>query len=182
MTQTDVDVVLIRTAVDNVFSDLEIPPVDHPAIADHYWSNRSADREECIAITTQWVVLAFLHYTHAPCVEIQASPQIDCLRPALLGSADAMIKSRFCKISMRPPCWRDVQKHHHDMARNDIHRIAELIHYQLLHEVISRMIARGTLYYEHGFWRLRSTIADQYIRQLKQKKMQWKFTQHRPAA
>ncbi len=182
MTHPLVDVATAISDFNVTLSEGDVTSVDIDAVADHYWADRTADREEHIAIATQWVVLAFLHYEHAFCgqartIEIRTSPQIQCLRSALISSAEAMRKDRRCKISMKPPCWRDVQEHHHDMARNDIHRIAEAVHIELLREVIARMTAAGTLYYEHEFWRIKSSVADWYIRRLKHKKMQWQFSE-----
>lgn len=187
MTHPLVDVATAIGDYTEAASDTDINPVDINAIADHYWAHRNTDREEHITIATQWVVLAFLHYEHAFCgqartIEIRTSPRIECLSSALISSAEAMRKDRRCKISMKPPCWRDVQEHYHDLARNDIHRIAEAVHIELLREVITRMTAVDTLYYEHGFWRLKSSVADWYIRRLKHKKMQWQFSELNSAA
>lgn len=146
--------------------------LDLEMIADLFWAGRNSDRETAVRETMDWSIWAFLHYTHAQCGagknhEIAGFGDFEELRSALIDSADRMQRNPKRSIEMRPPCWWDVQKHQHDLERNEIHRIAERVHHSLLLEAINRLVARGDIRFEHGFWLLSATTSEKYIRQMK---------------
>ena len=146
--------------------------LDLEMISDLFWAGRNGDREQAIQDAMDWSIWAFLHYKHAQCGagrnhEIAGYGDFDELRSALIDSADRMQRNPKRTIEMRPPCWWNVQKHHHELERNEIHRIAERVHYSLLLEAINRLVAQGDVRYEHGYWLLSATTSEKYIRQMK---------------
>lgn len=141
----------------------------------NYWSDRpehTPDREQFVEATMAWAVYAFLFedgdHGRGRNHEIRDSSNTAALVERLFASADQMRRTSQ-KVTMRSVCWWDVQERYHDVARKDIHMLAEDLHEPLLFEAIERLKEAGLLSWHSGVWNLSPSMSRKYILRLKQR-------------